>query len=317
MLFFVSLVSFLITIIAYPFYIKKMQSLAYYQVISEYSLEEFKQKAKTPTMGGIIFVLATLISLLILNFRVFLNVKVQLVILAFLGYALIGLVDDLIIIVKGSNQGLRGKTKLFLQLLLSIIFYLIFKENSISTIIIPFFNVTFDLGYFYSVLVVLMFVGSSNAVNLTDGMDGLAGGTMLIALLPFLYLAYSSQEIEVITFIMALSGSLLGYLMFNFKPAKVIMGDVGSLALGGSLAALAMVLKAELLLILVGGVFVLETLSVILQIFWVKAFKKRLFLYTPIHYTFRLKGYNEKAIVLGFYLLGFIFMLLGMGVILW
>ena len=311
------IVSLVVTILVYPLFIKQMKKVDYYQVISEYSLEEFKEKEKTPTMGGIVFVLITILTTLLIDFKNILNVKLQLVILAFLGYAILGLIDDLIIVVKRDNQGLRSRSKLLLQILLSIIFYTIFKSESVSILTIPLLNITFDLGYFYSILVIFMFVGTSNAVNLTDGMDGLAGGTVAFALIPFLFYALSIKEIEIVHFILALIGSLLGYLLFNFKPAKVIMGDVGSLALGGALAALAMVLKQELLLIIVGAVFIIETLSVMLQIFWVKVFKKRLFLYTPIHYTFKLKGFNEVAIVLGFYLLGILLMILGSWLILW
>ena len=311
------IVSLVVTILVYPLFIKQMKKVDYYQVISEYSLEEFKEKEKTPTMGGIVFVLITILRTLFIDFKNILNVKLQLVILAFLGYAILGLIDDLIIVVKRDNQGLRSRSKLLLSIILSIIFYTIFKSESVSTLTIPLLNITFDLGYFYSILVIFMFVGTSNAVNLTDGMDGLAGGTVAFALIPFLFYALSIKEIEIVHFILALIGSLLGYLLFNFKPAKVIMGDVGSLALGGALAALAMVLKQELLLIIVGAVFIIETLSVMLQIFWVKVFKKRLFLYTPIHYTFKLKGFNEVAIVLGFYLLGILLMILGSWLILW
>ncbi len=309
-------ISFILAVISYPIFIRYMQKTHYHQVISEYSLAEFKAKSKTPTLGGLIFILATFGSLLILNYRQLAEPKLAAVLLVFFGYGILGLIDDSLILLRQSNIGLKAGRKFIANLVLGVVFYLIYQSQSSTILTLPFGLAQLDLKYFYSVLAVLMLVSASNAVNLTDGMDGLAGGTVLIALIPFALVAYLLQETAIFNFILALSGSLIGYLIFNFKPAKVIMGDVGSLALGASLAAVALVLKQELLLILTGGIFVLETLSVILQIGSVKLRGKRIFPFTPIHYSFKIWGYQERAIVLGFWLVGLFLALISCGVVL-
>lgn len=296
--------SFILGCIIYPIFINYMKSINYHQAVSEYSLEEFKQKAKTPTMGGIVFVSVTVVVVIALNFGHLFDQKLMMVLFTFLGYALIGFIDDFIIVIKKNNAGLPAKVKMLLQIILAVIFFFMYQANSVSTIYLPLIDIHIDLKIFYSVFVIFMFVGASNAVNLTDGMDGLAGGTTLLALIPFGIYAYQINEMGIFYFILTLCGALLSYLVFNFKPAKVIMGDVGSLALGGVLAAIAMVLKQEVLLIVTGGIFVIETLCVIIQIGSVKLTGKKVFPYTPIHYTFKLQGHDEKKIVLGFWVVG-------------
>ena len=168
------------------------------------------------------------------------------------------------------------------------------------------------LSWLYSILVFFMFTGASNAVNLTDGMDGLAAGCSFISYIAFLIIALCMKEYQVAIFISSLLGALLGYLHYNVSPAKIFMGDTGSLALGAGFAAIAMVLKQELLLIIIGGVFVWETLCVIIQISSVKIRKKRVFKYTPIHYSFVLDGISEKRVVRSFWLLSLICAVIGL-----
>ena len=174
------------------------------------------------------------------------------------------------------------------------------------------FSLQINLSLLYIPFMAFIFVGSSNAVNLTDGMDGLAAGCSLIVALGFLAIAlHQGACASIVFFIMVLAGSLVGYLIFNHYPAKIFMGDTGSLALGGVFAALAVILQQELAYVIIGGIFVVETLCCMLQIFWVKRFKKRLFIYTPIHYAFTKNGWKETDTVLLFYFMCFIFVILG------
>ena len=191
--------------------------------------------------------------------------------------------------------------KLIMQVLLAVIFFVLYMGHGKLELYLPLMRKTLHLGVLYFFLVLFMFAGSSNAVNLTDGMDGLCAGVSIIALIPFLIITLGMSQ-TLPPFIAALIGSLLGYLYYNKKPARVFMGDTGALALGGILAALAMVTKKELALIVIAGVPVIETLSVILQVAAVKTIHRRIFPYTPIHYSFRLKGMPEKSVVYLFWI---------------
>ena len=197
------------------------------------------------------------------------------------------------------------------QLVLAVVVYLIYRSFADSTVLIPLIDQTLELGWIYVGLVFFMFTGASNAVNLTDGMDGLAGGTVWIALLGFWIINHDINPV-LGHFILLILGSLAAYLVYNVFPAKIIMGDTGSLALGALLAVIAMVMKQEVLLIILGIVFVVETLCVILQIGSVKLFKRRIFRYTPIHYSFTLSGWKEKHVVALFWAVGLIGLVLGL-----
>lgn len=304
-------ISFGFTYLIYPYFIRFMNRRNAAQSVSEYALDSFKQKAKTPTIGGLVFLLVPLVSFIFYKHYRFDNPHLNLLLITYFVYGLIGFVDDVKILIEKNNAGLPAALKFLLQVLFAAILYTVFK-SSLSTIVnIPLLNIDIDFGYFYMILVLFMLSGASNGVNLTDGMDGLAGGTVLISLIGFAYISYFKEEILVLAFIVSIMGSLASYLMFNWHPAKIFMGDTGSLPLGAVLAALAMVLKLELVLLVLGAVFVVETICVSLQIFWVKTFKKRLFRYTPIHYSFTLAGHKEVHVVLMFYVFGFISMILG------
>lgn len=297
----------------FPFFIAFLNQKNHQQAVSEYSLESFKIKQKTPTLGGVIFVLIPLVIMLILDFKSFSSIKNILVYLTYLGYALIGFVDDLKIILEKNNKGLPASVKFTAQVVLALVFFILYRQYISTEISIPFIKgLSIDLGWFYALLVLLMFSGASNGVNLTDGMDGLAGGTSFLAMIPFIIFAYLQHETSLVYFGLALLGSLAAYLFFNRHPARIFMGDTGALALGAVLAAYALVLKQEVSLILIGGVFVFETACVMLQIGSVKLRKKRIFKYTPIHYSFTLSGWKETNVVKFFWFLGFIFMGLGL-----
>ncbi len=308
------LISLAIVMVSMPPFIKFLKKLSFRQSISEYSLEEDQKKAGTPIMGGVLFIIVPILLTPIIAPEVFHETDTLIVMMAFAGYGIIGFIDDYLIAVKKNNEGLSPKAKLIMQVILGAVFFFLYQSHGKLELYLPLMQKTVHLGILYFFLVLFMFAGSSNAVNLTDGMDGLCAGVTIIALIPFLIITLkqnASFSSSLAVFIMALEGSLLGYLYYNKKPAKVFMGDTGALALGGVLAAIAMVTKKELALIVIAMVPVLETLSVILQVAAVKTIHRRIFPYTPIHYSFRLKGMPEKSVVILFWIAEAVFAVLG------
>lgn len=284
-----------------PSFIEYLKKLSFRQSVSEYALEDDQKKAGTPIMGGILFILVPVIVTVIVSPSVLTDIRTMTVLLAYIGYGLIGFADDYLIAVKKNNDGLSAAQKFGMQVVLAVVFFLLYRTYGTSEIAVPFTGKSISLGWLYFILVLFMFAGSSNAVNLTDGMDGLAAGCSILAVLPFMYYAFQQGLSNLALFAAALIAALLGYLYFNKKPARVFMGDTGALALGGVLAAFAMVEKKELALIMIGGIFVIETVCVIIQQVAVRVFHRRVFSYTPIHYAFRLKGIDEVRIVRGFW----------------
>ena len=272
------------------------------------------KKSGTPTMGGLIFTLSTIITILVLYFMDKLKISSNLLIILFVffGYGLIGFVDDFLKVKYKSNEkGLSRMQKFIGQIIIAILFFYIYiKNGSNPTIDIYALHININLGFMYGFFILFMLVGTSNAVNLTDGLDGLAAGLSAIAFLIYGMIAWNSGWLDgyddVAVFCFILVGGLLGFLVFNSHPAKVFMGDVGSLALGGTLATLAILTHRELSLILIGGVFVIETLSVIIQVASVKIRHKKVFPMTPIHHSFEKWGWTESDIVRLFYVVGFI-----------
>ena len=283
-----------IVLVTMPFLIQYLKKLSFKQTVSEYALEDDKKKAGTPIMGVILT--------LIFVKGIFQDLDTLIVLLAFMGYGLIGFVDDFLIAVLKNNEGLKPLYKFLMQVLLAVVFFVLYRSHASLEITLPITRIVLPLGIAYFFLVLFMFAGSSNAVNLTDGMDGLSSGVSIIALIPYLVITLKQEKIGLAIFVVCLIGALLGYLYYNKKPARVFMGDTGSLALGGVLAALAMITKTELLLILIAGVPVIETLCVMIQIGSVKIRHKKVFPYTPIHYAFRIKGMPEVSIVRMFWL---------------
>src|SRR5699024_2915425 len=212
------------------------------------------------------------------------------------------------------NLGLTSLQKLIGQIVIAVIFYFVMKQYDLGTAIsIPGTDIEWELGWFYAILVVVMLVGASNAVNLTDGLDGLLAGTASIAFGAFAFILASVQmdHTTLITYSLAIVGALLGFLIFNAHPAKIFMGDTGSLALGAAIAAIAILSHLEILLVIIGGVFVIETLSVILQVASFKTRVKRIFRMSPIHHHFELGGWSEWRVVITFWFAGLIFALIG------
>lgn len=304
-------ISLIATLCIMPILIPYLHKIKFGQVEREEGLASHKKKGGTPTMGGVIFVLVPILVCATLDYKMFFDVRILIVMLAYLGYALIGFIDDFIIVVKKNNEGLKPKVKFLLQSILAVAFYLIYQNFAETTLWIPIIDVYIELGWFYFFFVFIMFTAESNAVNLTDGLDGLCAGTCVIAIAPFLLFALIDKDVSLAILLTSVIGALLGYLKFNVHPAKIFMGDTGSLALGGLLAAVAMIEKKELLLLIIGGLFLVETLSVVIQVFVFKRTGKRVFKMAPIHHHFELCGMSETKVVMMFYCVGFFLALIG------
>ncbi|MDQ0206446.1 phospho-N-acetylmuramoyl-pentapeptide-transferase [Alkalicoccobacillus murimartini] len=303
------IISFGVAVMFSPLFIPFLKRLKFGQSIREEGPQSHQKKSGTPTMGGIIFVLAILATILGVTISTnTLSPEIILLLIVTLGYGLVGFVDDYIKVVKKHNLGLTSKQKLIGQLIIAVIFYLGLIQIGFSTeIAIPATSLSIDIGYLYLPLIIIMLVGASNAVNLTDGLDGLLAGTGAIAFGAFAVLAWNAGYFDVSLFSAAVVGSVLGFLVFNAHPAKVFMGDTGSLALGGAITGIAILSKMELMLILVGGVFVIETLSVIIQVISFKTTGKRVFKMSPLHHHYELSGWSEWRVVVTFWLVGMVF----------
>lgn len=306
-------VGFVLVLIAMPRVIPFLHKMKFGQVEREEGLASHKVKNGTPTMGGIVFVLAailgTAISTLIFDIKNIFNPELILTTIVLVGYSLIGLIDDALIIVKHSNKGLPPLAKLLAQIALAIICYFYamnFIPGFTSVVTIPLVDISIDFKYLYPFLILIMFAGESNGVNLSDGLDGLATGLSMIAIAPFIIFSIMTKDYVLASYATAMVGALLGFMMFNYHPAKIFMGDVGSLGLGGFLAVLAILTKQELLLILVGAVFLMETLSVIIQVTSFKLRGKRVFKMAPIHHHFEMLGWSEQQVTISFWFIGFI-----------
>lgn len=283
------------------------------QSLSEYLKETHRTKAGTPTMGGLIFILAALISFIIFIImgKIEITYNLLIVVFTFVGYGFIGFLDDYLIIKRKNNKGLTEGQKLLGQIIIAIIFFYLFMVADNEPLLwIHSLNLKWDIGWFYGLFILFILLASSNAVNITDGLDGLAGGLSAIAIFTFGILSVAAGWLEgymeITTFLFLLVGSLLGFLCFNVNPAKVFMGDTGSLALGAILGTVAILTRHELLLIVIGIVFVIETLTCVLQRYYYKLTKKRIFPMTPIHHTFEKMGYSERDIVKIFWIIGLI-----------
>ena len=309
----VMMISLILSIMLGIVLIPILKKLKAGQRLSEYLEERHKSKVGTPTMGGLIFIIPTvvvMIFMIIFN-KIKITTSLLIVLITFLFYALIGFIDDFLIIKRNNNAGLSESLKFILQVIVAIIFFYLFMVSGNEPLLwIHTLGIKLDIGFLYGIVILLVLVSSSNAVNLTDGLDGLAGSLSLIVFITFGIITYNTGWLEgyeeVALFCFALAGSLIGFLIFNLNPAKVFMGDTGSLALGASMGSIAILTRHEILLILIGIVFVIETLTCIIQRVYYKFTHKRLFLMTPIHHSFEKKGYNEREIVKIFCLIGII-----------
>lgn len=311
---FAVMIGFLSAVILGVFAIPFLKRLHVGQRISIFVGENHKKKEGTPTMGGLIFIIPTLFAtlFLVLTDKIEFTVNLAIILLVFVGYAIIGFLDDFLSIKRNNNEGLTTYQKLFLQVIIALVFfYLYMLKGGQTALIVSTLGIHIEMGWFYGVFLLFILVGSSNAVNLTDGLDGLAGGLSAIAFIAFslISLVVGFEEIGIFTFILV--GSIMGFLIYNTYPAKVFMGDTGSLALGAVMGAVAILTHREITLLIVASVFVVETLSVIIQIFSVLVFKKKIFLMTPLHHHFEKLGWKEQDIVKLFWVVGLILTMAG------
>lgn len=284
------------------------------QNISTYVGISHRKKEGTPTMGGLIFIIPTVAATLylLISEKISYSSSLGIVLLVFLGYATIGFLDDYLSIKKKNNEGLTTYQKLFMQVLIAVGFFYIYMRNGGQTSwVVGTLHIDIEMGWLYGLFILFILVGASNAVNLTDGLDGLAGGLSAIAFVAFSLVSLTVGFDELGIFSLILTGSLLGFLIFNTHPAKIFMGDTGSLALGGVMAAIAILTHRELTLLVVAGVFVVETLSVIIQTISIIVFHKKIFLMTPLHHHFEKLGWQETDIVKLFWVFGLLLAMAG------
>ncbi|WP_028307453.1 phospho-N-acetylmuramoyl-pentapeptide-transferase [Desulfitibacter alkalitolerans] len=301
------------TVILGPLIIPILRSLKIGQTIRSDGPKRHFGKAGTPTMGGLIFLIPIIIASLFISPP---NLSTGLLILMTLGFGIIGFTDDYLKVVLRRSLGLKARWKLAGQILLSLILAFIavvFLDRG-TNVWIPFVGELY-LGWLYLPFVTFVVVGTTNAVNLTDGLDGLAAGTSAVAALGFLMVSIILDNHHTAIFSAALAGGCIGFLVFNAYPARVFMGDTGSLAIGAAIATLAVLTRTEILLAVIGGIFVVETFTVILQVISFKTTGKRLFLMSPLHHHYELKGWGERKIVLIFYLISIVFAFLGVALL--
>ena len=288
-----------------------LKKVNFRQHVSDMIGERHLKKEGTPTMGGFIFILPVLITLLLLYIRgsITFNYNLIIVVFVFLAYAVLGFIDDFLKVRFHNNTGLRISTKFLLQMCIALVFFYIFMKNGGEpNLEITSLNLFIPMGWMFGLFILFLLVGSSNAVNITDGLDGLCAGLCVIAFLAFGILSWNTtwmegyQEVAIFCFVLV--GALMGFLLFNSNPAKVFMGDLGSLSLGGAMAAIAIVTRHELSLALIGGVFVVETLSSMIQIIAIRKFNRKVFKMAPLHHHFEQLGWSERDIVKVFYVVG-------------
>lgn len=307
------LIGFITSVTFGYFFIKFLKRVNIRQTVSVFLEERHKKKEGIPTMGGFIFIIPTIVTAIILLFmnKIEFSNNLLIVLFVFVFYALLGFIDDYLIIKRHDNEGLTEIQKLFGQLLIALVFFYIYiKSGNDPHLTIYTLGINIDMGWFYGVFLLFVLLASSNAVNLTDGLDGLAGGLSAIAFLALGIISWGSTGIQgsgdIAVFCFILVGALIGFLMFNTYPAKVFMGDVGSLSLGATLASVAIITSHEITFIVIMGVFIVETLVAIIQQISIIYFHKKIFLMAPLHHHFEKLGWHETDIVKLFWTCGLI-----------
>ena len=312
--------SAVIVLILGPFVIPYLRRLKFGQSIRADGPQGHLKKAGTPAMGGVMFMFSIALAALALSaaspwtgWRISLDADLILALVMTIGYGLIGLADDYVKVVMKRSLGLRAREKLLAQVLLALILALAATRylNLGTWIRVPYLGWTFDLGLVYPAFVVFWAVGFSNATNITDGLDGLLAGSAAMAFFAYTLVTLAAARYELAVFAMAAVGGCLGFLAYNAHPARVFMGDAGSMALGGALVALAVLTKTELLLPVIGGLFVIETLSVIIQVTSFQLTGRRIFRMSPLHHHFELLGWSETRVIRNFWLWSAAFSILG------
>ena len=324
-----SLTAFLICFLLGPWVIKKMSFMQVGQYIRDDGPQTHLQKAGTPTMGGTLILFSIIVSTLLWTNLT--DYFVWIVLLVTVGFGGIGFIDDYLMQIKKQSKGLTVRNKFLLQAILAIIIgMLVYIDPNFSTrITVPFFkHISPDFGWGYIFFAALVIIGTSNAVNITDGLDGLAIGPFIVASAAYMIFAYVAGHVkianylqinyvagcgEIAVFCGAMAGAGMGFLWFNAYPAQIFMGDVGSLALGAAIGTVAVITKQEILLLLVGGLFVIETLSVIFQVgFFKMTSGRRIFRMAPLHHHFELKGWPEPKVIVRFWIIAIALALIAM-----
>ena len=303
--------AFIVCALIGPVLIPYLHKLKFGQSIRECGPASHMKKSGTPTMGGLMILAALVLALCWGNF----TPHVLMALVLTLGHAVIGFIDDYIKVVMKRNLGLTAKQKFLLQFILAGA-YVYFAETHLqnTNLWVPLVNITFDFGWAYYVLAFILLVGTTNAVNLTDGLDGLVSFVSVPVTLAFAFIAYMQGMLDVSGFALGLTGACLGFLLFNRHPAQVFMGDTGSLALGGGVAALALLTHTELLLVIIGGIYVAEATSVIIQVAYFRLTGgKRFFRMAPLHHHFELGGWKEVKVVECFTIVSFLLSAVGLG----
>ena len=302
--------AFIVCALIGPILIPYLHKLKFGQSIRECGPASHMKKSGTPTMGGLMMLAALVLALLWGSFTPHIIIALVLT----LGHALIGFLDDYIKVVMKRNLGLTAKQKFLLQFILAGA-YVYFAETHLqnTSLWIPLVNMNLDFGWAYYALAFILLVGTTNAVNLTDGLDGLVSFVSIPVTLAFAFIAFMQGMLDVSGFALGLTGACLGFLLFNRHPAQVFMGDTGSLALGGGIAALALLTHTELLLVIIGGVYVAEAMSVIIQVTYFRLTGgKRIFRMSPLHHHYELGGWNEVKVVRVFTLVSLLLSALGL-----
>lgn len=316
MVYLLAIIAFLISLILVPLLIPTLKRMKFGQSIREEGPRSHMKKTGTPTMGGLTFLISIIVTAVLAI--IFMDNSNPIILLLFvtIGFGLIGFIDDYIIVVKKDNEGLTSKQKFLAQIVIAVIFFIlsqVFQLANFSTgIHIPFTNVDVQLSIVYVIFIIFWQVGFSNAVNLTDGLDGLATGLSIIGFVMYAIMAFVHGANSIGIFCVIMIFALLGFLPFNLNPAKVFMGDTGSLALGGIFATISIMLNEELSLIFIGFVFVAETLSVMIQVTSYKLTGKRIFKMSPLHHHFELVGWDERKVTTVFWTVGLITGLIGL-----
>lgn len=299
------IISFSISLLITKQIIKISKKRNNVQIERQY-LQNHVDKKGTPTMGGIAIVLSSLITFFLINIGVKINNYMYALLLGYICFFIIGFIDDYLKIKIKSYDGLKAYIRIILEVIVSFFVLMILKNNGfvLDELYVPLIKSFINTSYFFFPFLLIVIIGSSNALNLSDGLDGLASGLVMICLTPFILISLINKNYDLTLLLTSIVGSLIAFLFYNFHPAKIFMGDCGSLALGALLGISSIILDSEIILVIAGILFVLEAFSVILQVTYYKLTHKRIFLMAPLHHHFEKKGWQEWKVVMMFYLIG-------------
>ncbi|MFA5536573.1 MAG: phospho-N-acetylmuramoyl-pentapeptide-transferase [Bacillota bacterium] len=301
----------IVTIVLAPIFIPLLRKLKMGQMVRDDGPRSHLSKAGTPTMGGLIFLIAIVMTTIFFAGG---ETHIALALFTLVGYGVIGFADDYIKVALKRSLGLKARYKLTAEIALGLLLGILVATMTDRGTEVAIFSRQVNLGWFYPFFALIVLVATTNTVNLTDGLDGLAAGTMFFAAVAYLFIAWRLNLVALTIFAAALAGGCLGFLVFNRHPAKVFMGDTGSLALGGALGILAILTGTELLLFVIGGVYVIEALSVIIQVIYFRFSGKRFFLMSPLHHHFELAGWHETTVVKRFWFFACLLAVIGVSI---